>query len=350
MEGKVNEYSSQKIKIERLLKLKAKAEEVNNVKNLTIFKIFYNKTKGNNSEERFNKALNDIKNIKNYLKIGNRDNNVDNEDKENILNTIRDELTNSNGFEVVQEIEKIMAFFKINEEFIGDEITIIVNSKKYENDINSLIYFFNNFQKDDDKWNDFFSAKYKNISEKEVELKTYLEELKEKNIYDYLKQSESNKSNYLKLCCCLYEKKQAYDFLLSQSNEGIKILYDKIEPNSRTISYKDIEDTIRCVGFFNELKNIDDNFEILKHIQTNLDDDLIARFENFSQIYSSVIELNQDFDFSINLYNEIKEISTNANFIFFQDKETFFINDEKGKKKSVTIDKLKSLKLLVKYF
>jgi hypothetical protein len=38
-------------------------------------------------------------------------------------------LTNSNGFEVVQEIEKIMAFFKINEEFIGDEITIIVNSK-----------------------------------------------------------------------------------------------------------------------------------------------------------------------------------------------------------------------------
>ena len=344
MSGKVNEYNSQKIKIDRLLRLKSLAEEINNVKTLTIFNIFYKKTKGNNSEERFNKALNDIKNIKNYLKIGNKNNNINNEDKENILNSIRDELTNTNGFEVVQEIEKIMAFFKIHEEFVGDEITIIVNSKKYENDINSLIYFFNNFQKDDDKWNDFFSAKYKNISEKEVELKTYLEELKEKNIYDYLNQSESNKSNYLKLCCCLYDKKQAYDFLLSQSNEGIKILYDKIEPNSRTISYKDIEDTIRCVGFFNELKNIGDNFGILKYIQTNLDDDLIARFENFSQIYSSVIELNQDFDFSINLYNEIKEISTNANFIFSQDKETFFINDEKGNKKGVTIDKLKSLK------
>ena len=50
MEGKVNKYSSQKIKIERLIKLKAKAKEVNNVKNLTIFKIFYSKTKGNNSE------------------------------------------------------------------------------------------------------------------------------------------------------------------------------------------------------------------------------------------------------------------------------------------------------------
>ena len=60
-----------------------------------------------------------------------------------------------------------MTLLKINEEFIGDEITNIVNS-----DINSLIYFFNNFQKDDDKWNGL-------------------------NIYDYLKQSESNKSNYL---------------------------------------------------------------------------------------------------------------------------------------------------------
>ena len=129
MEGKVNEKKKKKIIIDHLLRLKAKVEEVNNVKNLTIFKIFYNKTKGNNSEERFNKALNDIKNIKNYLKIGNKDNNVENEDKENILNTIRYELTNSNGFEVVQEIEKIMSFFKINEEFIGDEITIIVNSK-----------------------------------------------------------------------------------------------------------------------------------------------------------------------------------------------------------------------------
>ena len=49
-----------------------------------------------------------------------------------------------------------MTLLKINEEFIGDEITNIVNS-----DINSLIYFFNNFQKDDDRWNDFFQINIK---------------------------------------------------------------------------------------------------------------------------------------------------------------------------------------------
>ena len=49
MEGKVNEYSSKKIILDRLLRLKAKAEEVYNVKNLKILKILYNKTKGNNT-------------------------------------------------------------------------------------------------------------------------------------------------------------------------------------------------------------------------------------------------------------------------------------------------------------
>ena len=38
------------------------------------------------------------------------------------------------------------------------------------------------------------------------------------------------------------------------------------------------------------------------------DNDLNKRFENFSEIYPLIIELNQIFEFSINLYDEIKEI------------------------------------------
>ena len=98
-----------------------------------------------------------------------------------------------------------------------------------------------------------------------------------------------------------------------------------MEPNSPTITYKDIEDTIRCVGVFNELKNIDNNFGIFEYIKNKIDDNLITRFKFFLNLFS-VIELNQDFDFSINLYNEIKEISTNANFIFTQINAKIFIN------------------------
>lgn len=52
----------------------------------------------------------------------------------------------------------------------------------------------------------------------------------------------------------LYDKKQAIDFLLSNSTNDIKLLYDKIEPNYRTLSMQDITDTLNCVGFFQELK------------------------------------------------------------------------------------------------
>ena len=77
------------------------------------------------------------------------------------------------------------------------------------------------------------------------------------------------------------------------------------------------------------------------------DNDLIKRFENFSEIYPSIIELNQNFDFSINLYDEIKEIITNANFIFFQNDEEFVYKVEKKKEKNpkkLTIEKLRQLK------
>ena len=57
-----------------------------------------------------------------------------------------------------------------------------------------------------------------------------------------------------------------------------------------------------------------------------MDDNLLKRFENFSQIYPSIIELNQNFDFSLFLYDEIKEIITNANFIFYQNYEELTYN------------------------
>ncbi len=64
-----------------------------------------------------------------------------------------------------------------------------------------------------------------------------------------------------------------------------------------------------CVGFFHELKKIHDFKQILLNTKEKMEDnDLIKIFENFSEIYPLIIELNQNFDFSINLYNEIKKI------------------------------------------
>ncbi len=90
----------------------------------------------------------------------------------------------------------------------------------------------NNFQKNYGKENlkDFLSFKYKNLSEQgPEELKTNLKELKEKGIYDYSKENNNTKSNYIKFFNCLFDK--TYDFLLSKTTEEIELLDDKIQPN-----------------------------------------------------------------------------------------------------------------------
>ena len=62
------------------------------------------------------------------------------------------------------------------------------------------------------------------------DIKKNLSEIKESGIYDY-----QTKSYYSKLFTSLYDKK-AIDFLRSKINKDISELYDRVEPNNRTIT------------------------------------------------------------------------------------------------------------------
>ena len=136
----------------------------------------------------------------------------------------------------------------------GAEITLS-DLNIYEKDIKSIFYFFNNFIRNDERWNQFLLPKYQ--METEIEnIKHNIKELKEKQIYDYSKENSSQKSNYIKLFNILYNKKQVYDFLLNHVKEDIQQLYEKINNSFYIINFKDIEDTHECVSFFNELKNM----------------------------------------------------------------------------------------------
>ena len=49
----------------------------------------------------------------------------------------------------------MIEFYKITDKnLIDDELTILFKSKKYELDINSIIFFFENFEKDNNNWNE----------------------------------------------------------------------------------------------------------------------------------------------------------------------------------------------------
>ena len=182
-------------------------------------------------------------------------------------------------------------------------------------DINSIIFFFEYFEKDNKEWNEKLSKeKYQDLSLKDFkEIKIILKELKEKNIYDY-----NDIKEYNKLFTCLYDKKEAIDFLFSKTNEDIEDLKDKIQPTDRTITIKDIIDTEECVSIIAEMKKIKDNSKIFSYIK-QIDKDKISQFENYSKIYLSVIELDRNDNISENLYEQVFKIIENATFKILQD-------------------------------
>ena len=307
-----------------LTNLREEAQQIEKVKNLNLFNILYRYTSGSNQKEHFENTLNNLHHIDEILKST---------DKKN--KGIIEEVKNNSSV-INEEIKK----FKQSE-----ELSLLVNFDSYETDIKAIFYLFDNLR-DDENWNKILCPKYKDISKENIE--QYLKELKEKNIYDYQSEAKSQKSGYIKFFNYLYQKQQAIDFL-KQPHENLNLLYEKLDPSVGTLSAKDIDDTIICVRFFNELKNLESNEDAFNYIKNKFknDEKLIESFKNFSEVYPSIDELNQSFDdYAFNLYDEVKLIMEKTEIILSQNDEEIKIKgeNEKIKLKIETIDDLFTLK------
>ena len=154
-------------------------------------------------------------------------------------------------------LKKMKNYFEIKDQDLINKLIIIINSKKYEIDVQSIIFFFQSFQLDNDMWNNIFSEENVRFSSGEIDIeniKKKLEYLKKNKIYDY------NEANYYsKFFTSLYNKRKAIDFLLEKTSKDNKKLYDKIEPSNRTLTIKDIEETEKCVKIFDKIKKLKDN-------------------------------------------------------------------------------------------
>ena len=322
--GTVIDYTSNKIDIDNLiLKFQEISNNINYVKDSLIFNYIYKEEVEKDERQKFENANNKFLNL---LKGGDK-----NSDIENLLRRIKNEIDSN------QLQEELNSF--IGKENINEKYMIYVKSDKHQKNIDSIFYFFSNIPKDDEEWNKIFSLKYKDMNKKSAhELFECLKELQKNGIYDYSKEED-----YLRFFTCLYELKEAYNFLLNQTTENIQILYEKIEPNNQKIKLKDIDDAFYCVGFFQEIKKMMTNLEIFNYIK-NISLDKIKSFENFSCNYSSIIELSLNNDLSLNLYEKIREITKDATFIFYQEDEIFSYKDKEGKiQKEKNLDRLKHL-------
>ena len=273
----IKEFKTQKMKedIENLLKLQVICEEINKVNNFLFFKKIFEKSKGKDQGERFADARRQLSTIKELFQSQSL--NI-----ENIFKDIKEELSKkeeSKSYEFIRQMEN---YFGIRNEETHNDLSIIIKSKKYEMVVKSIKFFFDNFS----------SKKLtlpKNIGLLEMNLKELILTLKKLKV-DYIFNYESN-SPFYKIFISLYEKKEAIDFLIEKIDSNINYLKDKLDPSIKSISIKDIEDTIECLNHFKNLINLN-SLEIIEYIK-DLDYEAIEKFVSYSKHYKSIIELDR---------------------------------------------------------
>ena len=350
---KINEYNEGGRLYELIKKcngLEKKIKEIEEVKGFLLFNIIYEMNSGANEETNFintKKELNDIGKLIN-------EKNIDElyKKKYYIIDKIISKLR-KNEKENKEFIEKLINYYKIKDESLIDDLTILFKSEKYEFDINSMIFFFKCLNKENENWdnNDLIQKleQNKDLSAKEFEnTKKKLLELKDEKmkIYDY-----KNIGEYNKLFTCLYDKKEAIDFLIDKIDkidENIEDLKRKIDPTNTTIKTENILDTKVCIQCINEMKEKKDYKKILIYIQ-NLKKK-IEKFVNYSKNYSQIIELDRYYNPKENIYEEVERIiKKELTLNIFQDSEHFFYfyenkKENKFEKIEITMEKLINLK------
>ena len=316
----INEYNNQKTQdsIKILLKNKKLSQDINNVKDLLIFKIIFDNILGSDQEKRFYKAQKKLNEINQLFKDGT---NIEEIYKQNekIFNKIKDELSKKEESKSKEFIEQMIKYFNIEKKY-QEDLEIMFKSKKYEMDIRSIKYFFDTFAsntlnlpKDS---NDLALSKM-NLYKLKGTLKRF------EKIYNY-----KSPEKYYEIFTSLYEKKEAIDFLLKkiEANENIDYLKDRLDPTKRRLTIKNIDDTIQCLNRLKELVNLNES-KMLNFIK-GLSEDEIKKFVSYSKIYQAIIELDRNDDNDDeNTFKNVDKIITNATFIIKQDEEDFYYTE-----------------------
>ena len=329
----IKELLEKKKEIKKYDKYLDLANIINKVKLFSLFNEIYEMKFSRDENYTFNLAYNKLIEINTFLKEKENVNEFYHNYKE-IINKIKEKISN-NEEKANIFINSLIEFYYIKHENIISDLTILSKSQIYELDINSILFFFEIFGKNNKSGNNILSKKYKNLSSKDFsEIKTQLMELKLNKIYDF-----QNKEYYNKFFSYLYNKKDSIDFLLTKDFDKLK---EKLDPLERIIKISDLDIAKECKKEIIRMQKMKENNQIFIYIN-NLSQEIIEKFEKYSQIYRFIIEWDEKLENSESIYDQIIKIINNASFTIFQDSEEFLYHD-KGQYLSINLKKLIHLK------
>ena len=214
--------------------------------------------------------------------FGHRDNDIENifHGNEDIFNKFKEVIGSSVEKISNDYIKQMLVYFDIKDENNIIDLNIMLKSKKYENDIKNIKFFFS-----------YFSPEILPLTEnielskmKLNDLKRTLKKLRDNGIYDY-----QSYNNFQNIFFKIYGKKDAIDFLMSKLNNNINYIENNVILNNKGITIFKIEDIIECLNQFKAIMKLNKS-ELFEYI-VNLGDEKINNFLNYAKIYKTIIEL-----------------------------------------------------------
>ena len=333
---KINSEETKKA-IGELLNLKKLSDEIQKYKDFLLFKKIFDNAQGKDQAVLFENALLKLNTLKTkFVNKENIETILKDKEFENIFKKIIEELGRKTDNKSKEFIKQMIDKLEIKEKNTVRDLRIIINSKKYENIVKSIKYFFDNFM---DKKLDL--PENINLSDMDLQtLKINLEILKARDIYEY----DSKSCFFYEIFTSFYEKKQAIDFLISKINLNAddfrRKLKDKLDPTNRSISIKDIDDTINCLKEFQNFKNMSAK-DILNAIKIMHQDELKI-FKSYTKKFLSIIELNEKKE--EDRFEKVYDIIEDSSLLFNLDNEDFLYYKDGKPIKIENIDELIKLK------
>ena len=331
--GSIKEFENiNKLILELGDDIKLKVEKINQLKDSTIFRNLFNKTQGNTQDERFDAAYNNLESE--FEKIKRNTRNIDEKMKEE--------------FQII-----IKALGKAEDKQTQEDMKYIEDSSNAEEDINSMIFFCENFKLDyienevknkdnngeiKEELENILRIASQNVKNNQTK-KESLNKLKELGIYDCEKKGEN-----IEFFNLFNNQKEAIDFLLTKTHDNLEIIKDKLISNDVIIT-NDIDEVDNCIDFFNnELKKCKNQFELFEKIK-NINNNLLANFIKFINKFQYLVELDNNSDNSYNIYMEAKKYFTEATYntsLIYE--EYSYIDTKSNKETKMDLEKIKSIK------
>ena len=148
-EGKIEGSKAKDSTEDIFFELEKKSDKIKEVKDFLLFNVIYDMNAVKDEENSFNFAYEKTHEIGNKLKeyAGKKKSIIELYNKyQEYFDKIKEKLSN-NEERAQKFIKDLTSRYSINNESTTDELTILFKSKKYELDINSMIFFFNILKK-----------------------------------------------------------------------------------------------------------------------------------------------------------------------------------------------------------